>query len=266
MNFFANNLKSLLINFAIMALLILGAMLIFFFVYLPNKTNHGETVTVPDLAGIHMDNVEQYVLQRNLRYEVEDSTYSDDFPPLTILKQYPPAGSKVKEGRKIFISVNRVQPPSVPVPDLVNQSSLRNAEAVLRSNELKRGNIDYKPSPFLNLVLEMYHNGQPIKAGERLPKGSVIDLVVGNGFSRSNIATPDLVGQNYEDATFIILGSSLQVGQVTLEADTARVKTIIIRQYPGAGTEIKMGDPIDLWIGEPKDTIRNEPQAMLLDQ
>jgi beta-lactam-binding protein with PASTA domain len=265
MKFFANNLKSLLINLAVMSLIIFGAMLIFFFVYLPSKTNHGETVTVPDLAGIHMDNVDQYVLQRNLRYEVEDSTYSDDFPPLTILKQYPPAGSKVKEGRKIFISVNRVQPPSVPVPDLVNQSSLRNAEAVLRSNELKRGNIDYKPSPFLNLVLEMYHNGKPVKAGERLPKGSTIDLIVGNGFSRSNIPTPDLIGQTYEDATFIILGSSLQVGQVTVEADTARVETIITRQSPQPGIEIKMGDPIDLWIGEPSDTIRNEPQAMLIN-
>ncbi|MCA6074885.1 PASTA domain-containing protein [Fulvivirga sedimenti] len=263
MNIFSNNIKALLINLGIMSLLLLGALLIFFFVYLPNKTNHGETVTVPDLEGIHMDNVEQYVVQRNLRYEVNDSAYSDDFPPLTILKQYPKAGSKVKEGRKIFISVNRVNPPSVPVPDLVNQSSLRNAEAVLKSNELRRGNIDYKPSPFLNLVLEMYHDGKIIKAGDRLPKGSVIDLVVGNGFARSNIPTPDLIGQNYEDATFIILGSSLQVGQVSLEVDTARTRAVIIRQSPKAGTEIKMGDPIDLWLGNPADTVRNEPQAML---
>ena len=265
MNFFSNNLKSLLINLAIIGILVLGATLIFFYVYLPGKTNHGETVTVPDLQGIHMDNVEEYVVQRNLRYEVNDSTYSDDFPPLTILKQYPPPGAKVKEGRKIFISVNRIQPPSVPVPDLVNQSSLRNAEAVLKSNELKRGDIDYKPSPFLNLVLEMYHDGKPIKAGDRLPKGSVIDLVVGNGFARSNMPAPDLIGQNFDDATFIILGSSLQVGQVTLEADTARIRAVIIRQSPAPGIEIKAGDPIDLWLGDPADTVRSEPQAMLMN-
>ena len=264
MKLFANNFKSLLINIAIALAVTFGALLIFFFVYLPGKTNHGESVTVPDLEGIHMENVEESLVQRNLRYEVDDSTYSEEFPPLTILKQYPKAGSKVKEGRKIFLSVNRVNPPSVPIPDLVNQSSFRNAEAVLKSNELNRGNIDYKPSPFLNLVLEMHYEGKPVEAGQRVPKGSTIDLVVGNGYSRSNIPMPNLIGQPYEDASFIILGSSLQIGEVTLEVDTARRNdAVIIRQIPNAGTEIKMGDPVDLWIGDPADTVKNNTKAIL---
>jgi len=255
--------KSFVINLAIVVVLLSGAVLYFFFGYLPSKTNHGETITVPDLQGLSIDNVESYVTQRNLRYEVDDSAYSEDFPPLTILKQYPPAGSKVKEGRKIFISVNRVAPPSVPVPDLVNQSSLRNAEAVLRSNELKRGKIDYKPSPFLNLVMEMYFQGEPIKAGERVPKGSIIDLVVGNGYSRANIPTPDLIGQDYDDASFIILGSSLKIGQVTVDGDTTNEETIVIRQQPASGQEIKIGDPVDLWIMPASDTVINKNQALL---
>lgn len=255
--------KAFLLNLAIVLVLLTAAVLYFFFGYLPSKTNHGETITVPDLQGLTMDNVESYVTQRNLRYEVNDSTYSEDFPPLTILKQYPPAGSKVKEGRKIFISVNRVSPPSVPVPDLVNQSSLRNAEAVLRSNELKRGKIDYKPSPFMNLVMEMHYQGSPIAAGERVPKGSIIDLVVGNGYARSNIPTPDLIGHGFDDASFIILGSSLTIGEVTVEGDTTGEASVVIRQQPPSGQEIKIGDPVDLWVAPASDTLVNRSQARL---
>ncbi len=255
--------KGFIINLLIVCILLTGAVLYFFFGYLPSQTNHGETITVPDLQGLTIDNVESYVTQRNLRYEVDDSTYSEEFPPLTILKQYPPAGAKVKEGRKIFISVNRVAPPSVPVPDLVNQSSLRNAEAVLKSNELKRGKIDYKPSPFLNLVMEMHYQGEPIRAGERVPKGSTIDLVVGNGYARANIPTPDLIGQDLDDASFIILGSSLKIGQVTLEGDTTGDASIVIRQQPESGQEIKIGDPVDLWIMPASDTVINRNQALL---
>lgn len=250
-------------NLLIVIVLLSGAVLYFFFGYLPGKTNHGETITVPDLQGMTVTEVEEYISQRNLRYEVDDSTYSEDFPPLTILKQYPPAGAKVKEGRKLFISVNRVSPPSVPVPDLVNQSSLRNAEAVLKSNELRRGKIDYKPSPFLNLVMEMYFQGEPIQAGKRVPKGSTIDLVVGNGYARANIPTPDLIGQDYDDASFIILGSSLKIGQVTVEGDTTGEASIVIRQQPDSGQEIKVGDPVDLWIMPASDTVINRNQALL---
>jgi eukaryotic-like serine/threonine-protein kinase len=263
MKFTTATLKGFLLNLGVVLVLLAIAVLYFFFGFLPGKTNHGETITVPDLQGLSIDNVESYVTQRNLRYEVNDSTYSEDFPPLTILKQYPSAGSKVKEGRKIFISVNRVAPPSVPIPDLINQSSLRNAEAVLKSNELKRGRINYKPSPFLNLVLEMHYDGKPITPGLRVPKGSTIDLVVGNGYSRSNIPTPDLIGQDYGDASFIILGSSLKIGQVTVEGDTTNETTIVIRQQPESGQEIKLGDPVDLWIMPASDTVINRTQALL---
>lgn len=263
MNINKTQLKRFSLHLVAVVVLLIAAVLVFFFVFLPKHTNHGETVTVPDLQGINMNNVEDYVVQRHLRYEVSDSTYSDEFPPLTILKQYPPAGSKVKEGRKIFISVNRVEPPSVPIPDLVNQSSLRNAEAVLRSNELKRGKISYRPNPFLNLVLEMTFEGKPIHAGDRVPKGSVIDLTVGNGYARSNIPAPDLVGHSYDDATFIILGSSLQVGQVNVEGDTSGVKTMVIKQSPAPEQEIKLGDPVDLWIAPEPDSLKNQTRAYL---
>jgi len=256
----SNNLKGLLIHGALLVALLVVALLLFFKVYLPAYTNHGESITVPDLEGIHMDNIEDFVVKRNLRYEVNDSTYTEKYPPLTIIKQYPKAGSRVKENRKIFISVNRVNPPTVPVPELIDRS-LRNAEAVLKSNELKRGEIQYKPSPFLNLVLEMSINGEKIEKGQRIDKGSTIDLVVGNGYARSNFDAPKLVGYQMEDARFIILGSNLEIGLITLAGDTTGQKSIVYKQEPEAGEQVKIGDSIDIWIAPESDTLSIDSQT-----
>src|SRR5690606_2536033 len=129
--------------------------------------------------------------------EINDSAYSEDHPPLTVLKQYPHAGAKVKEGRNISISINRLTPPTVPVPNLVD-GSVVNADAVLKSNELRRGKIELVSGPF-NVVKEMKYQGQVIEASERVPKGSVIDLVVMDGGSK-NFEAPDFTGKELEDA------------------------------------------------------------------
>ncbi len=248
-----NSIRGLGIQLLIIFLLLIGTTLFFFNIYLPSFTNHAESVTVPDLEGIHMDELENFLVKRDLRYEVNDSSYSEEYPPLTILKQYPKAGSRVKEKRKIFVSVNRVNPPTVPVPELLDRS-LRNAEAVLASNELKRGKISYKPSQFLNLVLEMKVGEKTIQAGDRIDKGSTIDLVVGDGFARSYFQTPKLVGNNLETARLIILGSDLEVGLITVEGDTSLGKPTILKQDPTPGTQIRIGNSVNLWIGpEPEN-------------
>src|SRR5882672_2185392 len=126
----------LLLAFAALVLIAI----LYFYAYLPSSTNHGMSITVPDVEGMQISQLEDFLVKRNLRYEVNDSSYSSEYPPLTVLRQYPPAGAKVKEDRKILISVNRIDPPTVPVPDLVD-GSVVNADAVLRSNELKRGRI-----------------------------------------------------------------------------------------------------------------------------
>ncbi len=228
-------------------------LLFYFYIYLPGATNHGETITVPNVEGMTIKDLEEFLVKRNLRYEVNDSSYTEDQPPLTVLKQYPMAGSKVKENRVIYISLNRVNPPSVPVPDLVD-GSLINAEAVLRGNELKRGRIQLVRGPFLNLVKEMRYEGKKIEPGTRIPKGSVIDLVVEDGGSNT-VPMPDVLGYTLEDAKIPIFGSNLNLGQIHLVGDTLAVSPIVVlKQKPPAKENIKVGDVVELWVGK-KGTI-----------
>jgi eukaryotic-like serine/threonine-protein kinase len=248
---FGKSPKDLLIHLAVMVGVVILLIIGFFYVYLPSYTNHGETVTVPSLEGLHYTQLEEMVNRRKLRWEVNDSSYSDKHPPLTVLRQFPPAGAKVKENRKIFISLNRINPPTVPVPDLVEKSSLINAEAVLKSNQLVRGKIIYRPSPFPNLVLDVLFEGKSIDEGTRIPKGSVLDLIVGDGMGKNDpYDVPDFRGMEWMDAMVLLRGLSLSFGEVhLLTADTTGRQVFVIRQIPEPGNKVRMGEEIELWLG-----------------
>jgi len=244
-----NRLSSVLANLAIVIGIILFFSISYFYIYLPSVTNHGESITVPDLKGMKIEELQSFLSDHDLRYEVSDSAYSEDQSPLSVLIQFPKAGAKVKENRMIYVTVNQITPPTVPLPDLVDRSRI-NAEVVLKSNELKRGKITLEPSQFLNLVIEMRYHGAVIKAGTRLPKGSVIDLVVGDGNGPADFRIGDLVGDSYERALFKLAGWNLHLGNVEIpkDADTTGIEPIVFKQYPPPGDSVRVGDPVDLWI------------------
>lgn len=252
-----DTLGGLLLHILLAGGILMVLCLLYFFAYLPSTTHHGETITVPSIEGMQISQLEDFLVKRNLRYEVNDSSYSSEYPALTVLKQYPQAGSKVKEGRKIFISINRISPPTVPIPALVD-GSVVNADAVLRSNELKRGRIELVAGPF-NVVKEMKYQGKKIDAGHLVPKGSVIDLVVMDGGS-SSFDAPDYTGLNLEDAKVIIFGSNLNIGTITLVGDTTGGDAVILRQKPQPDENIKVGDVVDLWIGKPGTVVPGDDE------
>jgi beta-lactam-binding protein with PASTA domain len=248
----------------VLAMIILGVLvlLIFFFIYLPAVTNHGESITVPELEGMSLGEMVDFLEARNLSYEVSDSGYTSDQPPLTVLKQYPKAGAYVKEGRKIYLTVQATQPQPVKMPNLID-GSLKNAELVLRSYGLTRGEIIYKPDLAQNAVLDQQFEGETIKPGTIIPKGSTIDLIVGDGLGKRVFDAPDFTGLDIEDAEFSIIGSGLNVGSVIVkvatdelleeldvDSDTAYVSISgkVVRQFPKPGDQIRLGEQVDLWI------------------
>ncbi len=252
-----NTLGGLLIHFLLAGCIVATLCVLYFFAYLPNVTNHGQSITVPNIEGMQINQLEDFLIKRNLRYEVNDSSYSAEYPPLTVLKQYPHAGSKVKEGRNIFISINRLNPPTVPVPNLID-GSVVNADAVLRSNELKRGRIELVAGPF-NVVKEMKFEGQVIAPLERVPKGSTIDLVVMDGGS-PDFESPNYVGSTLEDAKVVIFGSNLNLGNVVIVGDTTGGEAVVIKQKPEPNENIKVGDVVDLWIGKSDTPVPDDEQ------
>jgi len=264
MNLFKpTSIKEVLIHLAVVLTLGVTILILFFYVYLPNVTNHGETITVPDLEGIHIDDIDEFLTKRSLRYEVvTDSGFTEEYEPLTILKQYPDPGSKVKESRKVFLTLNALNPPKVKMPDLVD-GSVKNAQLVLESYGLQRGNIKYIPDLAQNAVLEQRYNGEEIEPGTYLPKGSQVDLVVGDGLGNTLLEVPDIKGMDLEEAEFIIVGSGLKTGSIlingtelsdeeareTIENADPGERYVVTRQNPSSEKKVRIGEEIDIWLG-----------------
>jgi eukaryotic-like serine/threonine-protein kinase len=254
-----NTIGGLFANFGIALGILVFIGLIYFYIYLPNVTNHGKSKKVPNLSGLTMEEAEKQLSKISLRIGLNDSAYDEDAKPLTILKQFPQEGEDVKESRTIYVSLNRVTPPTLPVPDLVDRS-LINAEVVLKSNELRKGAVMYKPSHFRNLILEMHYKGQVITAGTRIHKGAVIDLIVGDGNSSADFVVGNLVGDSYKAALLKISGWNLHLGNVEIPEgqDTTGIVPIVFKQSPTRGDSVRIGEPINLWIApkgykEPED-------------
>lgn len=243
-------LKKIAINLLIIAGVLFVLLFLFFQVYLPGYTNHGQTVTVPDMEGFHYGELASYLNERDLELEVTaDSGFVADSQPLTVLKQNPRPGAKVKNGRKIYVTLNAANPPLVVMPNLVN-TQLKNAQEILSNYGLVRGEIVYIPDIGHNVVLEQKYRGRDIKEGMEIAKGSQIDLVVGDGLGNQLLAIPNLVGLDEGEAEFLVIGSGLRIGNVSYVQTDTVPKGTIVQQLPPSGVNAKTGEIVDLWVSE----------------
>jgi len=256
--------KSIFIHLGIILSIFVLLILTFFYLYLPFTTNHNQTVTVPNIVGMDVRTLEVYLAERDLELQIDDSTYRTEpgARPFAVFSQFPAQGQKVKKGRKIFVSINSVNPPKVKMPALVNRS-LINAQGELESYGLFVGNIKYVPDMQVNAVLKQIYAGVEIAEGTLLPKGSKIDLIVGDGLGNQEFDVPDLVGKPREEAELLLSGNSLQVGSMIFDAASTEPVGTVIRQKPiPGGNKIRVGEVIDLWISGPDPAANSNAETV----
>ncbi len=213
-------------------------------------TRHGESLTVPDIKGLKIDDAIHLLSQKNLKYVISDSLYFADKPKLSILEQNPNAGSKVKVGRCVYLIINSNKVPQVSLPNL-KDVSLRQAESMLVRAGLKLGKLIYKPDIAKDVVLEVQFLNASIQPGYKIGIGSQVDLVLGDGLNGESVDVPDLVGLTLQEASNLIQSASLNVGSVVYLgsiSDSSSAK--VVRQNPAFtdGATTIGGQPIDLFI------------------
>lgn len=239
--------RDLFTHIGIIACLFIAFFLAFFFVYLPWSTNHGESITVPRLKDMKLDDLEDYLDDRNLRMEVSDCVFVAGADPLIVISHFPKEGANVKEGRKIYITITAEKAPLIRMPK-VTDLSLHSAEMQLKQVGLMKGNIIFKPDLAENTVLEQQLNGTPIEPGAMISKGSMVDLVVGNGLGSAMIEIPNVIGKAFEEAELIIKGSNFEVGSVIYDGKSDKPAGTVIKQGPESNGKTLEGSFIDLWL------------------
>ena len=228
------------------------AILFIAFFSLRYYTKHGQGLYVPSLKGTNIEQAVSKLTSLGLRYEV-DSVYIMDQPPGLVIDQDPEANTFVKDNRTIYLTINTSQAPNVNFPD-VEFKSLREVESILSGFGLKIGDTTYKADVSRDVVLEALFGGRAVAVGDVLPKGSRIDLVLGDGRGNEDVDIPNLVGLTADEARFSLKGSMLNMGTITYQgpiSDTANA--VIVMQTPILSdtlTKVKIGTPVNIILAE----------------
>lgn len=234
----------------------LGSVLLLVFIAyfsLDYYTRHGSGAPVPALKGMSVDKAISTLTDEGFGYQI-DSVYVPDQPPGTIVEQDPDAGTMVKANRIIYLTmVTRLAPP-VALPDLSDQNYME-AVATLSNYGLKVGDTSTR-SDIANHILEVRFAGQVINPGTKLPKGSKVDLVIGNGAGASEVDIPDLINQDLDAAKFVIKGAGLGIGTITYEGPITDSSSVIVTaQYPAKTDSVSktsLGTRINLTVSQGK--------------
>tara|TARA_Y100000766_G_scaffold202976_1_gene174973 strand:+ start:304 stop:855 length:552 start_codon:yes stop_codon:yes gene_type:complete len=157
---------------------------IFFIVlvlFLRLNTRHGDFILVPDLIGKNIEEFESELVELDLKYIISDSgNYNPEFKINSVLNQIPKANAKVKEGRKIYLTLNASDYKMVEIPR-IKGTTVRQARKTIESIGFIFGKIEYVDYIARDEVISISHEGNNLNEGNYLKRTSVIDFKLGNG-------------------------------------------------------------------------------------
>ena len=171
--------RLLLINVAAMAIVVVAAVFITFR-WIDSYTEHGVALVVPDVSGMEEEDAIAKLAQHDFVGVVNDHIYIKGVPPGEIIAQRPAAQAKVKRGRKVYLTVSSGNQPMIAIPDIADNSSLRQAESRLRAAGFKLAPNDTIAGD-LDWVYSVRYKDRELQSGELVPEGAELTLVIGGG-------------------------------------------------------------------------------------
>ncbi len=242
--------------------------MLFFMAFLPSYTHHRDTISVPNLVGMSIEEMTKFLSSRGIEFDIKDSSlYNPKMKPYTVTSQTPEPGMRIKKSRKLHLTANPRVMPKIQIPaSLGDGMEFKDAERMLQNVKLDVGRIAYKPHKSKNTILEIYHKGtkitpKQIKEGYKIPLFSKLDLLVADGLGEVEFDVPILIGLTEEEARTLIEGNELVIGNVIYDYKSNAPLGTVFRQEPelyvgkvrrnGKPREkkaVRAGDIIDIWV------------------
>jgi beta-lactam-binding protein with PASTA domain len=176
-------LRTIITIGAIILILIFGLMK-----WLNYHTKHNNKIAVPNLEQLSLIDAEKSLDKLSLSFIVIDSaSFNPKFPPKSVIEQNPIAGDFVKENRKIYLTLNPSGYRKIIIPNVLDQTK-RQVVIQLKSIGFRIGETRYIPDLGKDVVRGLEIDGLSIEPGDKLPKNTIIDMVLGDGFeSRDSV-------------------------------------------------------------------------------
>lgn len=221
-------------------------------------TRHNQEFEVPSFINLTTEQAQAVALQHKLRLEVTDSVYINRMAAGAIFRQNPESGSKVKKNRRILLTINAKQPKMVKMPELAGYS-LRQAQSELVSHQLQLGELIYEDDMATNNVLGQLYKGRPVKAGEKIPSESIIDLKLGINDTDSTTYIPEIRGIPYRLVREKLAENSLNIIQAIFDESVENyadsLSAWVYRQIPepSDSVTVRLGTGVTIYLSKVKE-------------
>ncbi|MDP6570798.1 MAG: PASTA domain-containing protein [Candidatus Marinimicrobia bacterium] len=231
------------------ALAFLSAIGIFLLDYflLPQYVGFDNEHYLPDVRGEYLEKA-SYQLNM-LGFPVENIVvpFSELYKPGTVIKMFPRAFTKVKEGRTIDLTVAGMVE-DIQIPHLVNMS-LRNAKIVINDMGLGVDTVIYE---FDSQVEEGRITFQLPRKGQVVKSSTNITLGVSKGSPPDYYIIPDVVNMSLRKAEEEILKNGLRVGNISFEYQPELLRNTVIEQDKTAGMRVTFPATINILVSTDK--------------
>ena len=200
-------------------------------------------VAAPDVVQMDEASARETLEKAGLQMEITGTAHHPTIKKGLVVSQDPAKENIVKRGAKVKVVISE-GPTLVKVPNLLNNTLIA-AEAALSGEGLFPGEIT-----------RAYHaqipSGQVIHqepaSGREVVQGTKVNLIVSKGSEPIWVKMPDLKGLNIAQAKTILQNFNLNIGVVQPEASDKYAPDLVIRQDPGAESEILQGSIVNLVI------------------
>ena len=211
-------------------------------------TRHGKTVSTPDFTNLTLLQARELAHQGHVQVKVVDSVFVRRLPGGVVYRQQPKAGSTVKKGRSVFLTINSIVPRKVVMPNLYGYS-VTEARAELQNRGLNLGKLTYVKDIATNTVLGQYCEGKELKAGDLVVNGSTIDLKVGVSREDNSTTVPRVIGMKYVRAVDALHDHFLNTGRLRFDPEIktyADSMNAVVYKQDAPGEEKPLGAGIGL--------------------
>lgn len=158
-------------------------------------THHGEAISVPDVRHRLFNDARALLEGAGLDIVVTDTGYVKTLPADCILEQTPAAGYKAKAGHVVYVTVNASHSPTLVIPDIIDNSSYREAKAKLIAMGFKLSEPRLIPGE-KDWVYGVTVNGRHLNVGDRVPVDAKLVILVGDGLRDDDGAVDYVDGED----------------------------------------------------------------------
>jgi len=214
-------------------------------VFMPIYTHLGAEEELPDVTERTFNEAKEILESKRFSIIKEGEKYDATYPESTVVFQNPPPFSRVKRGRRIYVTLSAGEK-MIEVPLVTNQSE-RDAEFDLTQAGLILGEVYYEyDSYYLGGVVF----AQSVDAGVEVVEGTAVDITVSLGRLPKEFIVPDVIGKSLEKAKRELRRAGLSLGYVSHDVDEHLIPDTVIRQSVDPGDKVNRGSEIDLVVSK----------------